>query len=112
MGLVGRGIEPAGPLVTPHALYRTSCRETTTPSTESEAFRRASRPIFCSQLLPSTMIATVKRTAIHVPKSACPYNPPFVFASRVTILSIDTGPLPICQALPCFAQRQRRDRCR
>jgi hypothetical protein len=55
---------------------------------------------------------SINRILIHVPKGACPYNPPFVPTSRVALLSVDTGPLPIGQALPCFATRRRRRRCR
>lgn len=50
-----------------------------------------------------------KRT-IHVPTGACPYNPPKIPTSPVVLLAIDTGPLPIGQALPCFASRRRRHR--
>ena len=56
---------------------------------------------------------SVKRNEISVPMGACPYNPPIISTSTVVLLSIDTGPLPICQALPCFAGRRRRRRgCR
>lgn len=54
---------------------------------------------------------TVKSNVIVVPMGACPYNPPVIPTSPVTLLSIDTGPLGVCQALPCFAGR-RRHRCR
>jgi len=52
----------------------------------------------------------LKRTQIIVPMGACPYNPPVIPTSTVVLLSIDTGPLPICQALPCFSGRRRRCR--
>jgi len=54
----------------------------------------------------------VKRNVIAVPLGACPYNPPIIPTTPVTMLSIDTGPLPICQALPCFARPRRRRRCK
>ncbi len=50
----------------------------------------------------------IKRRLLHVPTGACPYNPASIPATRVVQLSIDTGPLPLCQALPCFAPRRRR----
>lgn len=53
----------------------------------------------------------IKRRQIFVQTGACPYNPPVIPTSRVVQLSIDTGPLPLCQALPCFAARRHR-RCR
>ncbi|HSX22541.1 MAG TPA: hypothetical protein VLE97_07195 [Gaiellaceae bacterium] len=45
---------------------------------------------------------------IHTPSGACPYNPPKIETSPVVLLAIDTGPLPVGQALPCFAARGRR----
>ena len=51
---------------------------------------------------------SIKRSQIYVPMGACPYNPPVIPTSRVVLLSIDTGPLPVCQALPCFVTRRRR----
>lgn len=54
----------------------------------------------------------VKRNVIAVPMGACPYNPRVIPTSTVTMLSIDTGPLPICQALPCFTSTRRRRRGR
>jgi len=50
----------------------------------------------------------IKRRQIYVPTGPCPYNPRVIPTSRVVQLSIDTGPLPLCQALPCFAPRRRR----
>ena len=53
----------------------------------------------------------INRRQIFIPTGACPYNPPVIPTSRVVQLSIDTGPLPLCQALPCLVTRRRR-RCR
>lgn len=55
----------------------------------------------------------MRRNEIFVPSGACPYNPPVITTSPVVLLSVDTGPLPLCQALPCFCgPRRRRCRCR
>jgi len=52
----------------------------------------------------------MRRNKIHVPMGACPPNPNFIPASTVVQLAVDTGPLPLCQALPCFGTTRRRRR--
>ena len=46
-----------------------------------------------------------------VATGACPPNPPFVTTSPVTILAIDTGPLPDFQgSMPCFSEGRHHGR--
>jgi len=51
----------------------------------------------------------VRTNEVAVPMGACPPNPKVVTTSRVTILCVDTGPLPDTQgSMPCFPARRRR----